>query len=143
MPGNWGSRSLDALYKMPELPEVETTCRGIAPYVTGMAIDRIAVRDTRLRWPVAPEVSGQTAGRSIINVRRRAKYILMELDYGNLIFHLGMSGSLRVTDREHPHEKHDHLDIALVSGAIVRYRDRGGSLSALAVKRPGTGTAFR
>ena len=108
---------------MPELPEVETTCRGIAPYATGGTIKHIVVRESRLRWPVTPEVSQQTSGRCIVNVGRRAKYILLELDYGHLIIHLGMSGSLRITDDDCSHEKHDHLDICLDSGAIIRYRD--------------------
>jgi formamidopyrimidine-DNA glycosylase len=119
----WGSPGQHALSKMPELPEVETTCRGIAPHVIDKNINSIIVRDSRLRWPVEPAVSVATAGRSILKVERRAKYILLQLDNGHLIIHLGMSGSLRILDEKSPHEKHDHLDICLNSGVVIRYRD--------------------
>src|SRR5687768_9395056 len=81
---------------MPELPEVETTARGIAPHVTGRTIIRLKVHEPRLRWRVHTRLAGWAAGQKITSVRRRAKYLLLQLERGHLMMHLGMSGSLRV-----------------------------------------------
>ena len=107
---------------MPELPEVETTMRGIEPYVCGQTIQRAIVRDHRLRWPVAPEI-GAINGRVIQTVSRRAKYILMQLDHGNLIWHLGMSGSMTIQPANTPPQPHEHIEIELASGKSLKYRD--------------------
>jgi formamidopyrimidine-DNA glycosylase len=115
---------------MPELPEVETTRRGIAPSLVGRRVVRIVVRDRRLRWPLPHGLEQSVAGRRIHAVRRRAKYLLIETDRGTLLAHLGMSGSLRVLGRGAPVVVHDHVDILLDSGRMLRFNDprRFGSL---------------
>jgi formamidopyrimidine-DNA glycosylase len=107
---------------MPELPEVETTCRGIAPYVSGQLIERVLVRESRLRWPVSPQVAG-LAGSHITGVSRRAKYLLMTLDHGNLIWHLGMSGSMRILPTGSPAANHEHIEFELANGQSLKFRD--------------------
>ncbi|MGH8263878.1 MAG: bifunctional DNA-formamidopyrimidine glycosylase/DNA-(apurinic or apyrimidinic site) lyase [Steroidobacteraceae bacterium] len=115
---------------MPELPEVETTRRGIEPTVTGRRIARLIVRDRRLRWPIAPGLEELLAGQKIERVGRRAKYLLIHCQGGALILHLGMSGSLRVLEAGTPLIKHDHFDLLLDSGCCLRFNDprRFGSL---------------
>jgi formamidopyrimidine-DNA glycosylase len=115
---------------VPELPEVETTRRGIEPHVVGKRIARLLVHDRRLRWPVDAQISSVVAGRSIRSAGRRAKYLLLETDAGTLILHLGMSGSLRVLPASTPRIAHDHVDIELDSGQTLRFNDprRFGSL---------------
>lgn len=108
---------------MPELPEVETTRRGIAPYCEGQTIDRVNVRNGRLRWPVPDNIAAQMEGQVIRTVDRRAKYLFLNLDHGTAIVHLGMSGSLRIITDDTPAEKHDHIDLVLHSGAILRFND--------------------
>ena len=108
---------------MPELPEVETTRRGIEPHLRGQRIERVIVRQPRLRWPIPAELSSYIAGQTIDTVQRRAKYLLMPFETGTLIMHLGMSGSLRILDAGHPVAKHDHVDIELSSGRILRFTD--------------------
>ena len=108
---------------MPELPEVETTCRGIAPFLKGRRITTIQIRQARLRWPVPNGLADKLAGAEIQDVQRRAKYILLQTSAGTAILHLGMSGSLRVIDSGTPYQKHDHVDILLDSGKILRFRD--------------------
>ena len=119
---------------MPELPEVETTRRGIAPHVTGRRIDNLLVRDHRLRWPVAPDLAQRATGLTINDVSRRGKYLLLETVRGRLMIHLGMSGSLRVLSANVLPEKHDHIDLVFDNGQIMRYRDprRFGSFFWLA-----------
>jgi len=107
---------------MPELPEVETTLRGIEPHMQGQRISRVIVRDPRLRWPVPDEIHG-AEGQRVIALRRRAKYLLIELEQGGLIIHLGMSGSLRVLSESRAAEKHDHFDIELENGTCLRFND--------------------
>lgn len=115
---------------MPELPEVETTRRGIEPHVVGRRISRLLVHDFRLRWPVDPQMVAAVAGTAIRRAGRRAKYLLLETDAGTLILHLGMSGSLRVLPALTPRIAHDHVDIELDSGQTLRFNDprRFGSL---------------
>lgn len=108
---------------MPELPEVETTRRGIAPAVTGHVVRGVLVRDRRLRWPVPPGLSRDLPGATINKVRRRAKYLLLETDRGTVIIHLGMSGSLRVVAADSPPSAYDHVDIVLDDGMCLRLRD--------------------
>ena len=107
---------------MPELPEVETTCRGISPHLCGQRIERIILRETRLRWPVSTEVAG-LAGRRVEAVSRRAKYLLMRLDRGNLIWHLGMSGSMRVLPGGSPAASHEHVEMQFANGLALKFRD--------------------
>jgi len=116
---------------MPELPEVETTRRGIEPHVERRRIVELVVREPRLRWRVPPSVARAVCNASIVGVRRRAKYLLIDLDRGSsLILHLGMSGSLRVLPTDTPRLKHDHFDLTLDSGHTLRFNDprRFGSL---------------
>ncbi len=115
---------------MPELPEVETSLRGIAPHLKGRRIIRLKVRERRLRWPVPESVDQAVAGQDIRALRRRAKYLLVELETGTLLLHLGMSGSLRVVPAATPPLAHDHIDLVLGDGNCLRLRDprRFGSL---------------
>ena len=115
---------------MPELPEVETTRRGIEPHVVGRRIHRLVVHDRRLRWPVDAKLAELVGGSAIRRAGRRAKYLLLETDAGTLILHLGMSGSLRVLPVATPRIAHDHVDIELDSGVTLRFNDprRFGSL---------------
>lgn len=107
---------------MPELPEVETTLRGIEPHLLHERVNRVIVRDSRLRWPVPAEVS-KAEGQTFVGLERRGKYLLLKLQQGGLIIHLGMSGSLRVlTDPLEP-GKHDHVDIEMESGTCIRFND--------------------
>lgn len=115
---------------MPELPEVETVRRGLAPRLAGAIIRRLEVREWRLRWPIAATLPRQIEGLRIQQVSRRAKYLLFDCGEGHLILHLGMSGSLVLLESPQPLKKHDHYDLILDSGAIVRFNDprRFGSL---------------
>ena len=108
---------------MPELPEVETTRRGIAPHVVGQRVRRVIVRDGRLRWPVPEDLDVRLSGQRIEAVERRAKYLLIRAESGTLIGHLGMSGSLRLVPADQPPAKHEHVDIELESGLSLRYTD--------------------
>ena len=115
---------------MPELPEVETTRRGIAPHLLNRCVTAAIVRERRLRWPVPARLNQSLRGQRVLHVTRRAKYLLMGLEKGTLILHLGMSGSLRVIPCETPARKHDHIDLLLDSGKALRLHDprRFGSL---------------
>lgn len=107
---------------MPELPEVETTRRGIRNHLSGQRIEKVILRETRLRWPISRQVS-KLAGRHIREVSRRGKYILMELDRGNLIWHLGMSGSMRILPAGAAVADHEHVELQLGNGQALKYRD--------------------
>ncbi len=107
---------------MPELPEVETTLRGIEPHLLNQRVTRVIVRDPRLRWPVPAEVS-KAEGQQFISLQRRGKYLLLKLQQGGLIIHLGMSGSLRILQQASPPEKHDHVDVELDNGVCLRFND--------------------
>lgn len=115
---------------MPELPEVETTRRGIAPHVTGKRVRRMEVREPRLRWPVPGQLSELLPGRALEAVERRAKYLLLRFTDATLLVHLGMSGSMRVLTAPTPPERHAHWDMVFDDGACLRYTDprRFGSL---------------
>jgi formamidopyrimidine-DNA glycosylase len=108
---------------MPELPEVETTRRALEPLLVGETIAALEVREPRLRWPINPRLSAQLEQKRIISLRRRGKYLLIETDAGTLIWHLGMSGSLRFLANPGAPSAHDHVDIVLASGARVRFND--------------------
>ncbi|WP_250655505.1 bifunctional DNA-formamidopyrimidine glycosylase/DNA-(apurinic or apyrimidinic site) lyase [Alkalimarinus coralli] len=107
---------------MPELPEVETTRRGIQPYVENAKICSVVIRDHRLRWPVSDELASLSMAL-VSKVERRAKYLILHIPEGYIIIHLGMSGSLRVVEPEAPVGKHDHLDLQMNNGKIIRYND--------------------
>ena len=108
---------------MPELPEVETTRRGIAFALIGRQIVDVVVRNRRLRWPVVAQLEAVLRHQFVRGVERRAKYILIRFDHGTLILHLGMSGSLRILDATVPPRPHDHWDISLDSGSVLRFHD--------------------
>jgi len=108
---------------MPELPEVETSRRGIEPWIVDRTITSVVVRDRRLRWPVPRGIEGKLRGQTINSVGRRAKYLLINTDAGTAIVHLGMTGSVFIVDRDAPAGVHDHFDIELDSGKALRFRD--------------------
>lgn len=108
---------------MPELPEVETTRRGIAPHLVGQRVSRVIVRERRLRWPITEDLDVRLSGQRIEAVERRAKYLLIRFEAGTLIAHLGMSGSLRLVEGALPPAKHEHVDLLLESGQALRYTD--------------------
>ncbi|WP_213662428.1 bifunctional DNA-formamidopyrimidine glycosylase/DNA-(apurinic or apyrimidinic site) lyase [Stutzerimonas stutzeri] len=108
---------------MPELPEVETTRRGIAPHLVGQRVSRVIVRERRLRWPIPEDLDVRLSGQRIEAVERRAKYLLIRFEAGTLIAHLGMSGSLRMVEGALPPAKHEHVDLLLESGQALRYTD--------------------
>ncbi len=108
---------------MPELPEVETTRRGIEPHLLGRPLGTIIVRETRLRHPVPDSLTG-LAGDHVLEVRRRGKYLILDLERGGaLLIHLGMSGSLRITGKVEDFRKHDHIAFGLPGGLQLRYHD--------------------
>lgn len=107
---------------MPELPEVETTKNGISPYLKGFTIERIVVRQPKLRWPVSPELT-QISQQKVTALSRRAKYLIIHTEQGYIIGHLGMSGSVRIVPHNSPIDKHDHLDIVMNNGKLMRYND--------------------
>ncbi|MDP7061321.1 MAG: bifunctional DNA-formamidopyrimidine glycosylase/DNA-(apurinic or apyrimidinic site) lyase [Planctomycetota bacterium] len=108
---------------MPELPEVETTRRGIQPHVEGSQVTDLVVRNRNLRQPVPTSLKRLLKGREVRAVKRRAKYLLFEFEHGHVLVHLGMSGSLCLVDPRHLIRKHDHLDLHLSSGKVLRYHD--------------------
>jgi len=108
---------------MPELPEVETSRRGIEPWLVDTTITRVVVRNRRLRWPVEKSVERRLRGQPIHSVDRRAKYLLINTGNGTAILHLGMTGSVFIVDRAAPAGIHDHFDFELDSGKSLRFRD--------------------
>ncbi|MCX7556055.1 bifunctional DNA-formamidopyrimidine glycosylase/DNA-(apurinic or apyrimidinic site) lyase [Xanthomonadaceae bacterium JHOS43] len=108
---------------MPELPEVETTRRGIAPHVVGRRIVSVTLRRDALRWPIPPEIRDELPGQRIDAARRRAKYLLLDAQSGSAILHLGMSGCLRVLPDDAPPKRHDHVDLHLDDGHLLRLTD--------------------
>jgi formamidopyrimidine-DNA glycosylase len=115
---------------MPELPEVETSRRGIEPFLVGEQIRDVIIRQRRLRWPISQDIDKQLPGVTVTSVARRAKYLLINTTGGTAILHLGMSGSVTIVDVDTPAGVHDHVDVALKSGKSLRFRDprRFGSL---------------
>ena len=118
---------------MPELPEVESTRRGLEPHVLGRRIRALLVHEPRLRWPVPADLPAAVAGERILTAGRRAKYLLFGLERATLLLHLGMSGSLRVLPADTPRLVHDHFDLLLETGLTLRFNDprRFGSLHYL------------
>lgn len=108
---------------MPELPEVETTRRGLAPHVEGRRVTQAILRRPDLRWPIPAEIREHLPGQRISGVRRRAKYLLLDTDAGSALLHLGMSGSLRVLPASTPVNAHDHVDLVLDSRRVLRFTD--------------------
>ena len=116
---------------MPELPEVETTRRGIEPALKGHRVLSVIVRERRLRWPILQDFETLLTNQQVLAVERRAKYILIRFAVGSVILHLGMSGSVRLVKPDAPPRKHDHVDLVMDSGWAVRFHDprRFGSLT--------------
>lgn len=108
---------------MPELPEVETTRRGLAPHLEGQRVTRVVLRRPDLRWPIPIEVQQQLPGQTILSVRRRAKYLLFDTTAGSALLHLGMSGTLRIVAGEAAIKTHDHVDILLDNDKLLRFND--------------------
>lgn len=108
---------------MPELPEVETTRRGIEPHILKQTLSSVVVRNAHLRWPVPANLAGVLPGLQVQSVARRGKYILLDCGSGHLLLHLGMSGSLRVLTTSTPPSKHDHVDLGFTNGALLRFHD--------------------
>ena len=108
---------------MPELPEVETTRRGLEPHLTGRQITQVIIRNPQLRWPIPLTLVQALPGQCILKLSRRAKYLIVQCSNGALIMHLGMSGSLRVVPDDSPAAKHDHFDLVLDGGKVMRLRD--------------------
>jgi formamidopyrimidine-DNA glycosylase len=108
---------------MPELPEVETSRRGIEPHLKGQRISGVVIREARLRWPIPSELPRLLKGRKVLSVDRRGKYLLIRFHPGCLLIHLGMSGSLRILDSQSVAGKHDHFDLLLSNGKALRLRD--------------------
>ena len=107
---------------MPELPEVEVTRRGVAPYLDGQVVSKVVLRHEGLRWPFPAQIDRLLAGRTIRSTGRRGKYLLIHFDHGTLIIHLGMSGHLRILPVATEAQKHDHFDLVLGS-QLLRLND--------------------
>lgn len=108
---------------MPELPEVETSRRGISPWIVDRVVENVIVRDRRLRWPVPRGIERKLSGQAVRTLARRAKYLLFGTDRGTALMHLGMSGSLRIVEPDEPPGRHDHVDILMRGGKALRFRD--------------------
>lgn len=108
---------------MPELPEVETCKRGLAQHLPGLRIDNVIVRQPKLRYLVTTKLRKQLIGSQFTQVSRRAKYLLLHTDKGDVIVHLGMSGSLHLLSHSQKNGPHDHIDIQLANGRLLRYTD--------------------
>lgn len=107
---------------MPELPEVETTLRGIAPHIKGRKVTQLVIRQARLRWPIPEPLARDLPGQSLQQLSRRGKYLLLQFDTGTALIHLGMSGSLRIVRPDEPPLFHDHFDIHF-GQQVLRYCD--------------------
>ncbi|WP_320150469.1 bifunctional DNA-formamidopyrimidine glycosylase/DNA-(apurinic or apyrimidinic site) lyase [uncultured Tolumonas sp.] len=107
---------------MPELPEVEVSRLGITPWMEGVVVEKVVIRHPRLRWPIPSEIH-LLEGQPLHSIERRAKYLLLRSTLGTAIFHLGMSGHLRILPIGTPAEKHDHVDLELANGKLLRFHD--------------------
>src|SRR5438046_1451350 len=108
---------------MPELPEVETTLRGIYPHIYRQKITSVVVRQQKLRWPLPSQLNSKLRGETVIHISRRGKYLLLGVGTGTLIIHLGMSGSLRLVAKTVTPQKHEHVDIHFGNDIVLRYKD--------------------
>ena len=109
---------------MPELPEVETSRRGIAPHIENKIFKGVIIRQRQLRWPVPDSLTTTLPGLMLDSVKRRGKYLLLATSQGTLILHLGMSGNLRITTSQEIHGKHDHIDFIFIDGTVLRLNDQ-------------------
>ncbi|MCF7969638.1 MAG: bifunctional DNA-formamidopyrimidine glycosylase/DNA-(apurinic or apyrimidinic site) lyase [Methylococcaceae bacterium] len=108
---------------MPELPEVETSLRGISPHIKNQIVTQVIIRQPKLRWPIPNDLPQRLEQRELKSLSRRAKYLLLHFEAGTLLIHLGMSGSLRVVAENTPAAKHDHVDIAFANHKTIRLTD--------------------
>jgi formamidopyrimidine-DNA glycosylase len=108
---------------MPELPEVETTRRGLLPHMLGRRFSGAVVRNAALRWPVSPGLARSLQGEEVLGIRRRGKYLLIDCPKGHLLVHLGMSGRLSIVERDLPARAHDHVDLQLEGAKSLRLTD--------------------
>ncbi len=108
---------------MPELPEVETTRRGISPYIAQHKIKKVTVRNGKLRWPVDTKLPDLLKNRKLLDISRRGKYLLLNFTHGTVLWHLGMSGSLRIASKKEPLKLHDHIDVEFTNKHILRFHD--------------------
>ena len=108
---------------MPELPEVETVLRGIQPHIEQQRINNVIVRQRSLRWPIPHNLKAKLIDNKIIQLQRRAKYLLLKTNSGTLILHLGMSGKFRILSKNLPAQAHDHFDIEFANKKILRFTD--------------------
>lgn len=108
---------------MPELPEVETTRRGIEPHIAGKKVRSLTVRQSSLRWPIPKNLADSIVNKKLLDVSRRGKYLLLRFSNGHLIIHLGMSGSLRIVKESDVPQKHDHVDIVFSKQYCLRFHD--------------------
>lgn len=113
---------------MPELPEVETSRRGLVPHVRGRSVERVEVRNGALRWPVSQQIIDLQRNlsyeqRRVLAIERRGKYLRFQFASGEMLVHLGMSGYLRVLDGQPPPAKHDHIDWLIEGGKCLRFND--------------------
>jgi len=108
---------------MPELPEVETTRRGIAPHIEKKRVKHVAVREYRMRWPIDADLTDKLSGRTLKGITRRGKYLLLDFGTGSVLWHLGMSGSLRIVKPSEPPQRHDHVDITFSNNKTLRFHD--------------------
>lgn len=108
---------------MPELPEVETVLKGVAPHLEGATIQDVMIREPRLRWPITPQFRQHLLHQRVGKLSRRGKYLLMPIGRGTVLIHLGMSGALSIVERTVQPEKHDHVDIIFSDTYLLRYRD--------------------
>ena len=107
---------------MPELPEVETTRRGIEPHILGKTVSQVCIRHPRLRWPIPEHLPASLPGQRLRSLHRRGKYLLLEFATGHLLLHLGMSGNLRILKPGAAAQKHDHFDVVF-SDCLLRLND--------------------
>lgn len=108
---------------MPELPEVETIRLGLEPYLCHNLINKVHIRETRLRWAVSRDLKPNLIGTEILSLSRRGKYLLLHTEKGTVLVHLGMSGRLRILSQKEAAQKHDHIDIEFADGRCLRYTD--------------------
>jgi len=109
---------------MPELPEVEVTRQGILTYVENQVINKIIVRQPKLRWPIPVKtLKNNLLNAKVHSLTRRGKYLLFEVESGYFLIHLGMSGYLRVLSNNHPPGKHDHFDLYFKNNHLIRFND--------------------
>ena len=108
---------------MPELPEVETTRRGINAHINDQKVATVIIRQAKLRWPITENMAQLLENKILKTVARRGKYLLLEFEHGTALIHLGMSGSIRILDAASKEKKHDHFDIIFTNGKLLRYND--------------------